>query len=568
MTTKRSVIQIDVDDGPFKRFAESFAKYRRALGEAKEQSKELSDATKSATALEAKALDARKKAFETKSKDDKTAAKNAREAASIASANVAALKKKSDEERKAATDRKKDRDQEVGGLKDVAKWTGDVARNLASGALSGAKWLAFGAIASGFGLGGLASSAAGARRQAQGYGINTGDLRAATVNFGKYIDPASALSNIANTRDSNDRWAFGRVGVDTTGRNAADILPEYLQKVVDAFKATGNNTSAAESSGLTKIISADELRALASLNPKELADTIKSFQSDRKALGNDDDTNRGWQDFLVSLHRASQQIEVSLIKNLQTLTPYLTQLADGVAKAINSFVSGGGLQEWIKTVGEGMKRLGSYLGSKDFQDDVQKFFYGVHKLAGWMGKLFGESDEQKSVRINAAAAKSVQGYADDEDREADEALARYKASAGAYSSGLKNNNPGNIRAPGSTSGFQSFASENDGLRAIINQIGLYENRNGLTTLRGIISKYSPSTENDTQGLIANAAKRTGLGADQQLDPRNIDQLVKVVLAITKQEHSDSRYTPEQIKVLVQNQTGGSAQVSVAGLVGN
>lgn len=568
MTTKRSVIQIDVEDGLFKKFAESFAKYRQSLGEAKQQSKELSDATKAASALEAKALEARKKAFESQSKEDKTAAKSAREAASLANANVATLKKKSDEERKASTDRKKDRDQEIGGLKETARWTGEVARNIASGALSASKWLAFGAIASGFGLGGLASSAAGARRQAQGYGINTGDLRAANVNFGKYIDPASALSNIANTKDSNDRWVFGRAGVNTTGKSAADILPEYLEKVVQAFKATGGNTSAAESTGLTKIISADELRALASLNPKELADTIKSFQEDRKNFANDDDTNRGWQDFLVSLHRASQQIEVSLIKNLQALTPYLTQLADGVAKAINSFVSSGGLQEWIKTVGEGLKNLGSYLGSKEFQEDVQKFFYGVHKLAGWVGKLFGESAEEKAVRINAAADKSIQGYAEDEDREADDALARYRATAGAYSAGLKNNNPGNLRAPGSVAGFQSFATENDGLRAIINQVGLYENRDKLTTIRGIISRYSPSTENDTQALIANAAKRSGFGADQQLDPKNIDQLVKIVLAITKQEHAESRYTPDQIKLLVQNQTGGNAQVSVAGMAAN
>jgi hypothetical protein len=568
MTTKRSVIQIDVDDGPFKRFAESFAKYRRALGEAKEQSKELSDATKAATALEAKALEARKKAFETQSKDDKAAAKSAREAASIANANVAALKKKADEERKAATDRKKERDQEIGGLKESARWTAEIARNIASGALSASKWLAFGAIASGFGLGGLASSAATARRQAQGYGINTGDLRAANVNFGKYINSESAFSNIAGTKDSNDRWIYGRVGVDTTGKSAADILPEYLEKVVQAFKATGNNTSTAASTGLTSVISQDELLALASLKPQELADTIKSFQQDRVTFANSDDTNKGWQDFLVSLQRAGQQIETSLIDNLKTLTPYLTDLSEGIVKAINSFVSSGGLQEWIKIVGEGLKKLGSYLGSKEFQEDIEKFFVGMHKMAELVGKFFGETEGEKNIRISAAAAKSVQGYAEDDDRDADEALARYRKTAGAYTIGLKNNNPGNIRIPGSKTGFQTFASENDGLRAIIRQIGIYEDRDKLTTLRGIISAYSPSNENNTPALIANAAKRTGLGADQQIDPRNIDQLVKIVLAITKQEHAESKYTPEQIRVLIQNTTGGNAQASVAGMAAN
>lgn len=565
MTTKRSVIQIDVEDGLFKKFAESFAKYRQSLGEAKQQSKELSDATKAAAALEAKALEARKKAFESQSKEDKTAAKSAREAASLANANVATLKKKSDEERKASTDRKKDRDQEIGGLKETARWTGEVARNIASGALSASKWLAFGAIASGFGLGGLASSAAGARRQAQGYGINTGDLRAANVNFGKYIDPASALSNIANTKDSNDRWVFGRAGVNTTGKSAADILPEYLEKVVQAFKATGGNTSAAESTGLTKIISADELRALASLNPKELADTIKSFQADRKAFANDDETNKGWQDFLVSLHHASQQIEVSLIKNLQTLTPYLTQFSEGIAKAIDAFVSSGRLQEWIKSVGEGLEHLGAYLGSKEFKDDVGAFLDAIHRMAATLRHFFPDTAVQPQINQPTPKASSATGAA----MNVYKAVWDHLVGNDKQPLSVRNNNPGNLRVPGSATEFQKFATDQQGLQALVSQIGLYENRYKLTTIRGIISKYSPGTENDTQALIANAAKRTGFGADQQLDPKNMEQLVKVVLAITKQENGGSNYTADQItKIMIQNQTGGNAQVSVAGMAAN
>ncbi len=573
MTTKRSVIQIDVDDGPFKRFAESFAKYRRALGEAKEQSKELSDATKAATSLEAKALEARKKAFETQSKDDKAAAKNAREAAAIANANVAALKKKSDEERKAATDRKKERDQEIGGLKESARWTAEIARNIASGALSASKWLAFGAIASGFGLGGLASSAATARRQAQGYGINTGDLRAANVNFGKYVDPASALSNIANTKDSNDRWIFGRVGVNTTGKSAADILPEYLEKVVQAFRATGNNTSAAESTGLTKIISADELRALASLKPAELADTIKSFQRDRNAFANDDETNRGWQEFLVSMQRAGQQIEVSLIKNLQTLTPYLTQFADSIAKAINSFVSNGGLQEWIKTVGEGLKRLGTYLGSKDFQDDVQTFFRAMHSMAVWLGKWFPAATPTAVGGASSQAAISTAEYGSDNKelesllstpqeklRRVKEMSDKYKLPAGLLDSvwwkeSRRGANPG-LSSAGAGGDFQAMP----GTAA---QYGIKDRWNFAQSSEGmahyladLLAKYSGDKDK------ALAAYNWG--------PGNLDKDIR--------EHKEKwlQYAPAEtqkyvtgglVKITVDNQTGGNAQISMAGLAG-
>ena len=591
MTSKKSVIQIDVEDGSFKKFAASFSKFKE---EAKDTAKDAAEAavqTARIAAAKKEILAAQEKLSKLTKEElsDLDAEAKARAKVAAEDKKSAELKQKAwDEQRKRYASQSKEKDDarteraEVAkGLRDSAKWTADIARNIAAGALSAAKWLAFGAVASGFGLGGLASNAATARRQAQGYGINTGDLRAAGVNFGKYINPESALSNIANTKDSNDRWAFGRVGVNTTGRNAADILPEYLQKVVEAFKATGNNTSAAESTGLTKIISADELRALASLNPKELADTIKSFQADRKSFANDDDTNKGWQDFLVSLHRASQQIEVSLIKNLQTITPYLERFADGIAKAIDSFVSSGRLQEWIKAVGAGLQSLGEYLGSNEFREDVATFLNCIHSMAKVLVKLFPSSTPdawtQKNVIDNPAGTSPITK----DNPTGATTISKWQATKNVYGAiwdsltGAKaplserNHNPGNLRVPGSTTAFQSFANDNDGIKALAGQLRLYEGRDHLTTIRGILNKYAPSSENDTGAYLADVTKRTGLGADQQLDPSNVDQLSKLIAAITKHENGRSNFTPGGVqKILVENATGGNAQISVAGLTAN
>lgn len=591
MTIKKSVIQIDVEDGAFKRFAASFSKFKEETKDAAKDAGEAAVQTVRIAAAKKEILAAQEKLSKlTKDElSDLDAEAKARAKVAAEDKKSAELKQKAwDEQRKRYASQSKEKDDarteraEVAkGLRDSAKWTADIARNIAAGALSAAKWLAFGAVASGFGLGGLASNAATARRQAQGYGINTGDLRAAGVNFGKYINPESALSNIANTKDSNDRWAFGRVGVNTTGRNAADILPEYLQKVVEAFKATGNNTSAAESTGLTKIISADELRALASLNPKELADTIKSFQADRKNFANDDDTNRGWQDFLVSLHRASQQIEVSLIKNLQTITPYLERFADGIAKAIDSFVSSGRLQEWIKTVGAGLQSLGEYLGSKEFREDVTTFLNCIHSMAKVLVKLLPSSAPdawtQKNVIDNPAGLSPVTR----DNPKGETTISKWQATKNVYGAiwdsltGAKaplaerNHNPGNLRVPGSTTAFQSFANDNDGIKALAGQLRLYEGRDHLTTIRGILNKYAPSSENDTGAYLADVTKRTGLGADQQLDPTNVDQLSKLIAAITKHENGRSNFTAGGVqKILIENATGGNAQISVAGLAAN
>jgi hypothetical protein len=442
-----------------------------------------------------------------------------------------------------------------------------VARNVASTAFSAAKWVAFSAVASGFGLGGLAASASTARRQSQGLGIDTGELRAARVNFGKYIDPESALSNIADAKnDGRKQWLFNSLGQSTKG-NAGDILPELLPKLVQAFRAVGGRTDVAQARGLDQLVGLDDLRRLSSLTEKELTETIDAYKRDRAKLNEGDDVGKAWQDFMVALKRAGEGIEVSLLKGLTKITPYLTAFADGIGKAIDAFVSSGRLQEWIKTVGEGLEKLGDYLGSKQFQEDVATFMDAIHTMAEFLGKIFPKKTDPQTP---AGIPDTKPG--------APAPVSRWQATMDVYAAAWnhltgktplaeRNHNPGNLRIPGSTTGFQTFANDNDGIKALAHQLSLYERRDHLTTIRGIISKYAPGNENNTAAYIANVSKRTGMGADQQIDPANVDQMVKLVLAITKQENGRSNFTDAGIRVLIQNSTGGSAQASVAALNG-
>lgn len=563
MSSERvSVVKINVEDSQWKSFAAAFEKFKNSSAAQTESTKEAVEAQTKLNAEKRKGADI-----------EKTVEKGAKteriEKAKSDKASSEDLKKKVAATDKEYQTRKKQRAEDIQHLRDTVKWTADVARNVASTAFSAAKWLAFSAVASGFGLGGLAGSASNARRQSLGLGINTGELRAANVNFGKYIDPEAALGNIASAQsDRSKQWIFNALGENTQGKNAGQILPEILPKLIQAFKAGGSTLQGAQARGLDQLVSMEDLRRLSALTSEELTKTIDAYKADREKLNVDDETGRAWQDFIVSMKRAGEGIEVSLIKSLKTLTPFLEDFAKGIQEAIESFVSSGGFQEWVEKVGAAFEHLGKFLGSKEFQEDIQKFFIGMHKIATWMGKVFGESEEEKAVRINREADLSIQSYADDDDREADAALRRYRAGgskASAAGAGILNHNVGNLRVPGSTSKFQSFGSDDDGVRAIANQLRLYENRDGLTTLRGIISKYSPSNENSTEELIANASKRTGFGADEKLDPASVDQLAKLVAAITKQEHSTSNYTADGVKVIIQNQTGGSAQATVAAM---
>ena len=234
MTNRKSVVEIDIQDSKWKSFVAEFAKFRVDNQKVAEEIAETAGAEAKVTAEKRKILEAQEK-IAGKSKEQLADAK----------AEAEARRKVYDDERKkyalqskAKDDAARERAEAMKGFRDSAKWTADIARNVASAAYGIAKWAAFSAVASGFGLGGLAANAATMRRQSQGLGINTGELRAASVNFGKYIDPESTLGNIAGAQsDLSKRWIFNALGENTTGKNAGDILPELLPKLVQAFRA-------------------------------------------------------------------------------------------------------------------------------------------------------------------------------------------------------------------------------------------------------------------------------------------------------------------------------------------
>jgi hypothetical protein len=108
--------------------------------------------------------------------------------------------------------------------------------------------------------------------------------------------------------------------------------------------------------------------------------------------------------------------------------------------------------------------------------------------------------------------------------------------------GIRNNNPGNIRfgrfasQAGATGqddgGFAVFASMQEGVQAAIRLLQSYAAR-GFDTIRSIISKWAPSSENNTSAYISDVAKKLGISADSHLSG---DQLNGVARAIFGHEN--------------------------------
>lgn len=114
------------------------------------------------------------------------------------------------------------------------------------------------------------------------------------------------------------------------------------------------------------------------------------------------------------------------------------------------------------------------------------------------------------------------------------------------SRGLRNCNPGNIRQsrsnfkgevrPSRDSAFKQFESMAYGYRAMFVLLNSYHKCYGLTTIREMISRWAPPTENFTEGYIRFVAERTGISADAQVDSRSERDMVPIVAAMSEIEN--------------------------------
>ena len=136
------------------------------------------------------------------------------------------------------------------------------------------------------------------------------------------------------------------------------------------------------------------------------------------------------------------------------------------------------------------------------------------------------------------------------------------------SRGLRNCNPGNIRrsrvryvgevVPSRDSEFKEFQSMAYGYRAMFVLLDSYRRRYGLSTIRQMLNRYAPPTENFTEGYIRFVAERSGISPDEELDTRSPRDMVPVVSAMSEIEngvkavHIYSMNKPEVAKAILKN----------------
>ena len=93
--------------------------------------------------------------------------------------------------------------------------------------------------------------------------------------------------------------------------------------------------------------------------------------------------------------------------------------------------------------------------------------------------------------------------------------------------------------PSTDASFKQFESVEWGYRAMFVLLDTYNQRYGLNTLRGIISRYAPPEENHTAIYIDFVSSLTGIDPDEVIDTRQRKTMIPIVAAMSKMENGQN-----------------------------
>lgn len=140
--------------------------------------------------------------------------------------------------------------------------------------------------------------------------------------------------------------------------------------------------------------------------------------------------------------------------------------------------------------------------------------------------------------------------------------------------GIRNNNPGNIvqtanqwqgEVQGNDPRFKTFATPEAGIKAMGDNLLAYQDKYGLNTIDGIVSRWAPATDNNDVGsYIATVSKALGVRPDDKLNLRDSAVMFKLVGAMIRHENGNQPYSDAQITTGINAALGKAALPAAAG----
>lgn len=437
----------------------------------------------------------------------------------------------------------------------IGAFSDSIRKNIASTAQN---LLRFG---TGTALGGVASVAmlagyaGNVRKQATGLGVSGAELKAAQTSYEKFIDVDSTLSAISEAKaDPNKRYAFTRLGLDIN-KSSAELIPDLLRRAGEAYRVNPTTAkSRMEAMGFGEFNVGVEQGRRADAMRKEIDLAERRNQKTQDQLNLQDKTLEKWQTLGITIDESKNSIKSAFLDSMQPLIPMFEDMSKTfTVEAVRNI---GDFFKSVKELIDGLKPIVQWV--QETGTTVSEYLPGKNKTTtGWM-KSANEWADKNIGKTPGEAIQKAKGW---------------------LSLAERNFNPGNIRFIGQANaaegdkGFARYGSMQEGYQALAKQLQMYGSGKSkaagyrkLNTIEDIMNIYAPKGENDTRSYINTLVQQTGFKANQQLDLNNIDVLSKLMAVISRVESGRQMNTPGEIKMMIQNNTGGSA-AAVVGAAG-
>lgn len=262
------------------------------------------------------------------------------------------------------------------------------------------------------------------------------------------------------------------------------------------------------------------LRKQIDLNAEMAGVTEKNAEEAQKA-------QKAWADLSATLEKLGREILFPLLTELNNwMTAHQADIIKGIKEFIaqaNSAADAIGGWKNVLMALIGLKVLSVISPLLALGGALLRVGAGLASVAKFGGGILGGMLFSK-------------GLNEGEDAEI-AAMRQRSATPSGSTRGMRNNNPGNIRygafarsrgAIGQDAqGFAIFPSMEAGEAATRSLLGSYFSR-GHDTVRKVISRYAPSSENNTDAYINAVTKRLGVGADDRLNASHINSLASSI----------------------------------------
>ncbi|HDL7800444.1 TPA: lytic transglycosylase domain-containing protein [Yersinia enterocolitica] len=483
----------------------------------------------------------------------------------------------------------------------------------------GTKLAALGAVGP-LGYGYMASKVAAQYRNAQELGMTTAQMQAAKSTYSPYFSGAENLVQaLANAQESPSDPNYS--GLMSLGINPIDGAAVNLPKVLSAvaalvkeYKGSGLTQDVLNGRGLgfVDVSLANQIGA----NANKIPELNEQFTRNTGLLGAylTPAMQSGYQstvsNFLVNGNRISNAWQAAIAR----YNPQIRGVSNSLASNIEGFLTGGNFEKILTEVEGGLDKLGKWLNSEQFKNDLDDFTKKVSAICSAIGRavtfiynLVGEEKGEDNNTINKTnnfvgnigerSGRAVRDWLrgkgfelgwwtfEDERNQANtQEVEQFAQSArrthknnsvteqyrATYSlpRGLRNNNPGNLNFAGQRGAtledgpnarFARFPSMVEGIAALDRQVMLYLKRDK-NTIDKIIDVYAPSSDgNNTSAYKSYLSRYTGLGLNEKINSSNIYTIQKLIQGIINHENGLAAGVisgEDILKAMAMNRGGG------------